>query len=170
MQKLQYEGCCSNNSKGLTMNLKNIIVSPDLTHHLKDGVPIYKERFDNVLKFHAPGLAPVMKDGKAWHITVNGTEAYNIKFIRTFGFYEEKAAVIDESGAYHINSDGKPLYSRRFLWTGNFQEDKCPVRKQNNRYVHILPNGSQLTKRDWKYAGDFKDQIAVVQSDTGLSP
>ena len=47
------------------MTWRDAGVSPLGTHHLRGGVPLYAERFDEVLKFHAPGLAAVRRDGKA---------------------------------------------------------------------------------------------------------
>lgn len=63
-------------------------VAPDKTHHLVVGVPMYVLRFDEVLKFHPPGLAPVRLAGLAWHIDERGEAVYARRFVRTFGFYE----------------------------------------------------------------------------------
>ena len=76
------------------------------THHLIDGEPLYADRYDEVLKFHAPGLAPVRRGGSAWHIRPDGAPAYDRRFRRTFGFYEGMAAVEGEGGWHHIHPDG----------------------------------------------------------------
>ena len=77
-------------------------VSPDETHHLVDGAPAYDARFLSVLKFHAPGLAPVLDASGAYHIDAEGRAAYSHRFIRTFGFYDGRAAVESKTGWYHI--------------------------------------------------------------------
>ena len=104
-------------------------VSQDATHHLAgDGRPAYQARFLEVLKFHAPGLAPVLDDSGAYHITPDGMPAYESRHTRTFGFYEGRAAVHSADGWFHVLPDGSPLYSERYAWCGNFQEGRCTVR------------------------------------------
>lgn len=154
---------------------KGIQIAPDQTHHLREGQPAYVERFEQVLKFHPPGLAPVLKDGKAWHIRPNGSSAYPQRFQRTFGFYEGLAAVLviqdNESTpqACHITPSGDAAYPQRYAWCGNFQEGRAPVRDPQGFYHHIDPNGQPLNTSPWRYAGDFKDGVAVVQDSSGRS-
>ena len=52
----------------------------DGTHHVNvhDGRALYGRRFHEVLKFHAPGLAPVLDDSGAYHITPDGLPAYEV--------------------------------------------------------------------------------------------
>ena len=50
------------------MNWRDLNVSACRTHHECDGQPTYSGRFDEVLKFHAPGLAPVKRGDEAWHV------------------------------------------------------------------------------------------------------
>ena len=70
------------------------VPSPCGTHHLKPaGEAAYERRFERVMKFHAPGLAPVRNRDLAWHIHVDGSDAYDRRFRQTFGFYEGFAAV-----------------------------------------------------------------------------
>ncbi len=143
-------------------------VSPDATHHLTTtGRPLYQARFDEVLKFHAPGLAPVRDASGAYHITADGHEAYQLRHLRTFGFYEGRAVVQSETGWFHIRTDGVPLYQERFLWCGNFQDGLCPVRDSDNLYFHIKHDGARPYEQRYRYAGDFRDGFAVVQRDDG---
>ncbi|MBP9892795.1 MAG: WG repeat-containing protein [Planctomycetes bacterium] len=148
---------------------RNFLVAGDGTHHLCDGFPVYDLRFDSVLKFHEPGLAPVRLAGRAWHIQPDGQAAYAQRFLETFGFYGGLAAVRELSGWFHIDPFGSPAYSARYSWCGNFQEGLCPVRDQDGRYRHVQQEGKQAYNASWAYAGDFKDGIAVVQRDDGLS-
>ena len=70
-------------------------VSGDKTHHVaaEDHAPLYGARFWQVLPFHAPGLAPAqLLDGRWVHIRPSGTPLAG-HFLRTFGFYCERAAV-----------------------------------------------------------------------------
>jgi len=151
------------------INWKESTISPDGSHHLINDIPMYLDRFDEVLKFHDTGLAPVRLNKKGWHIKPDGSRAYSKEFLRVFGFYDRKAAILDSDGWHHINPDGEELYSERYLWCGNFQEGCCPVRNDRQEYFHMDSNGKPMYPARWKYVGDFRDGIAVVQAKNGLS-
>lgn len=150
------------------MEWRGITIAPDRTHHLLNGVPAYAARFREVLKFHAPGLAPAVDDAGATHIDLAGQPAYAARFNRTFGFYEGRAAVQAQDGWFHILPDGSPLSSLRFAWCGNFQETRCAVRNADSRYLHLGRDGAPAYEHTWRYVGDYRDGIAVVQRDDGL--
>lgn len=151
------------------MNWRELVVSPCTTHHLANNEPAYSDRFEEVLKFHAPGLAPVRRDGHSWHVHYDGTPAYTRRFKRTFGFYEGIASVVGEEGAFHITITGEDAYPQRFDWCGNFQGGVCTVREQDGAYMHIAPDGRPVYNKRWKYAGDYRDGVSVVQTADGLS-
>lgn len=151
------------------MSWRNAIIAADETHHQVDGIPLYEQRFDEVLKFHEPGLAPVRRGDAAWHIRPDGAPAYPGRFQRSFGFYEGVAAVVSAGGWHHILPDGTDLYAERHAWCGNFQNGRCTVRTQDGHYLHITPAGTPAYEGRWRYAGDFRDGIAVVQSAHGRS-
>lgn len=144
-------------------------VADDGTHHVAGGRPLYDERFDAVLKFHAPGLAPVRRGDHAWHVAVDGRPAYARRFVATFGFYEGRAAVVSPDGWHHILPDGSDLAPARHDWCGNFQGGRCTVRDETGRYHHIDVDGRPVYAARHRYAGDYRDGIAVVQRDDGLS-
>lgn len=137
------------------------------THHLKDGQPIYTPRFDKVLKFHAPGLAPVYQQGQWFHINEQGERAYRTTFDRVFGFYCHKSAVILGKDSFHITPQGEAVYQARYAWCGNYQEEVCVVRDHEGQYFHIDAQGTPLYTARYAYVGDFKDHFAVVQSADG---
>lgn len=151
------------------MSWDDLTVASCGTHHLREAVPIYTNRFDSVLKFHAPGLAPVRLGELAWHIQIDGSTAYNSRFRRTFGFYEGLAAVVADDGAFHITPAGVHAYSQRYAWCGNFQGGRCTVRTFSGDYFHIISTGVPAYSDRWRYAGDYRDGIAVVQSVSGVS-
>ena len=139
------------------------------SHHVLENSPVYSFRFNHVMKFHPPGVAPVIDDSGAYHIDEQGNEIYQKRFVNTFGYYEEIAAVASEQGWFHIDLLGKSLYDKRYLWCGNFQEGKCLVQDQDKKFFHIDRSGTPLYERKYSYAGDFKDGIAVVQRPDGMS-
>ena len=142
-------------------------IAMDNSHHVYEGSPAYSPRFLEVLKFHAPGLAPVVDDSGAYHITPNGQSTYESRYVRTFGYYEGRAAVHSADGWFHILPDGSELYPERYAWCGNFQEGRCAVRLSDNRYLHIREDGVPAYPARYRYVGDFKDGFAVVQRDDG---
>lgn len=152
------------------MNGSLFKVAADNTHHLdENGLPAYAERFDEVLKFHPPGLAPVVYRGKAWHIRPDGSPAYTHRFQRTFGFYEGFASVVSRDGWHHITPDGHDAYRERYAWCGNFQGGRCTVRQTDGSYFHIGTEGRPAYAQRWAYAGDYRDGTAVVQARNGRS-
>ena len=151
------------------MTWRRIGVSPTGTYHIRDGAPLYTARFDEVLDFREPGLAPARRGERAWHIRTNGAPAYRRSFHRTFGFYEDCAAAAGPDGWCHISPDGADLYPTRFDWCGNFREGHCSVRESDGSYLHITPEGKPAYTARWRYAGDFRGGIAVAQSDDGRS-
>lgn len=150
------------------MNWRDLSVSACGRHHECDGQPAYSVRFDEVLKFHAPGLAPVKRGDEAWHVWPDGNAAYSRRFIRTFGFYEGFAAVQAQDGWHHIRPDGSDAYPEQYDWCGNFQGGRCTVRLHDGCYRHVLADGSFAYPETWRYAGDYKDGFCVIQNDAGL--
>lgn len=139
------------------------IVSADSTHHVFNGRPLYSPRFDSVLAFHDPGLAPARDRSGAFHIDGTGGPVYVRRFRQTWGFYDALAAAEDQDGWLHIRPNGSPLSSERFAWCGNFQENLCTVRERDSRYLHLTTNGSPAYSERHLYAGDFRDGTAVVR-------
>ena len=167
---VRYDGASSyNHFSDWNDDWKSSRPAPEGTHHVRtdDGRPLYQARFHEALKFHSPGLAPVLDASGAYHITPDGLPAYPERYLRTFGFYEGIAAAHSASGWHHIGPDGAPLYVERYAWCGNFQEGRCPVRNDAGRYFHIAADGSPAYGERYRYAGDFKDGHAVVQNDSG---
>ena len=53
------------------MNWQEIKVSSNNTQFLFNGKLIFGKTFIEVLKFHSPGLAPVLDNSGAYHIDIN---------------------------------------------------------------------------------------------------
>jgi len=151
------------------IDINKIVIFFDETHHLYNDKPLYNKKFKNVMNFHSPGVAAVLDAKGAYHINIQGDPIYDKRFIKTFGFYDEKAAVLDESGWYHINLSGHPAYKARYDWVGNFQEERCVIRDLNGNYFHIKNDGTPAYDGRYKYTGDFKYGIAVVYDQTGFA-
>jgi hypothetical protein len=135
---------------------------------LKTKALLLTKRFIEVLKFHAPGLAPVKDETGAYHIDNNGNHLYSERYSRTFGFYCNRAAVVQEQQWFHINEKGERAYPRNYAWTGNFQENLCTVRNFSGNYFHIDLHGNRIYAENYLYAGDFKDGIACVKLQSGF--
>lgn len=148
------------------MNWNDIKVSADNTHFLFDGKQIFGRQFWEVLKFHSPGLAPVQDETGSYHIDSSGIQLYAERFTRTFGFYCNRAAVVQADKWFHITDKGERAYPYSYSWTGNFQENFCPVREGTD-FLHIGLDGSPIYEGKFAYCGDFKDSIACVKIHNG---
>lgn len=144
-------------------------IASDGTHHLWRGRPVYDARFEAVLAFHPPGLAPVRAGGAAWHVDPAGRAVYPRRFRQAFGFYEGRAAVESDDGWHHVLPDGADLYPERYAWGGNYQKGRVTVRRNDGRYWHLDIDGRPAYTETWRYAGDFREGAAVVQGDNGFS-
>lgn len=150
------------------MNWRDIKVSEENNSFNYKGKLLFNKKFFEVLKFHSPGIAPV-KDVSGWyHININGVEVYKERYDRTFGFYFNRASVINNDLWFHINEKGERLYSESYVWAGNYQESICSVRDLNNHYFHIDLDGNPVYKTKYKFVGDFKDGYACVKQLNGL--
>ena len=150
------------------MNWQDIKVSADNTYFLYNGQPIYGRQFIEVLKFHAPGFAPVKDQSGSFHIDINGNELYSERYLRTFGFYCNRAAVVEIDKWFHLTDKGDRAYHQNYTWTGNYQENLCSVRNKDNYYFHIDPKGERVYANNYIYCGDFKDGYACVKSTNGF--
>ena len=160
---MQHEKANDRRSDGvMIISLSEISVSRCETYHLKGENPLYGRTFLKVLKYHEPGFAPVLDEEGAYHIDLNGLSVYGDRFKRTFGFYNNKAAVEVLDGWFHIYTDGTAVYPEKYAWVGNFQEEICVVRDFQGFYFHIDKKGTPLYPNRYAYAGDFKDGIAVI--------
>jgi hypothetical protein len=145
------------------MNWKDIKISADSTHFLLNEINVFNKKFIEVLKFHAPGIAPVLDETGAYHIDTKGNPLYIERYDRSFGFYCNNAAVTTHNKWFHIDIQGKRIYSESYAWTGNYQEDICTVRTTEGLYFHIDLQGKPCYNERYMYAGDFKDGIACVK-------
>lgn len=143
-------------------------IANDQTHHIIGHQRAYLPRFDSVLKFHEPGLAAAKDKSGAFHINTNGEPAYSGRYVRVFGFYEDRAAVQSQEGCFHILPHGGELYKERYAWCGNFQEKFSVVKDFEGNYFHIDREGKKTYPSIYRYVGDFHDGYAVVQNNQGL--
>lgn len=152
------------------MNWKEITISEDGTHFLYQNENIFNRVFLSLMKFHEPGLAPV-KDEEGWfHIRQDGTALYETRYQKAFGYYDNRASVVDFEGkSFHLNENGERISGQNYQWAGNFQEHRCPVRAMNGKYHHILPDGSRAYQEEYSYAGDFREGIACVMTSHQLA-
>lgn len=149
------------------MDWRQIEVSDNNSFTL-NGELLFGKVYEEVLKFHSPGIAPV-KDETGWyHINTNGVEISKKRYQRAFGYYFNKSSVVNDSLWFHIDTKGNRFYTENYSWTGNYQESVCSVRNLNNDYFHIDINGNELYKSKYVFVGDFKDGCACVRLVNGF--
>lgn len=134
---------------------------------MHEGKPVFGKIFLQVLKFHAPGLAPVQDQTGWYHLTAAGAALYPERYVRTFGYYFNCAAVQDQHGYFHLDEHGSPVYTSRYAWCGNYQEAVCVVRDTGGLYKYIGLQGELLFDQHFSYAGDFRDGYACVKTAAG---
>ena len=145
------------------MDWKDIKLNKDQIGYSFNGQQLFQKKFQIAMNFHKEGFAAVQDESGGYHIDMKGKSIYKQRYLRTFGYYFNKAAVVDNSGAYHIDATGNPVYDERYIWIGNYQQDICVVKNTIGNYFHIDSFGNRLYEEDYKYAGDFKENIACVQ-------
>ena len=149
------------------MDWRQIEVSDNNSFAL-NGELLFGKVYEEVLKFHSPGIAPV-KDETGWyHINTNGVEISKKRYQRAFGYYFNKSSVVNYSLWFHIDTKGNRFYTENYSWTGNYQESVCSVRNLNNEYFHIDINGNELYKSKYVFVGDFKDGYACIRLVNGF--
>lgn len=150
------------------MNWQDIKVSSDQTHFLLKGKVIFNRKFEKVMKFHAPGLAPVKDKTGSYHIDISGNQLYSERYDQIFGYYCDKAAVMVSDKWFHLTEHGNRVYQDDYAWTGNYQEDLCTVRDFSNHFFHIDKNGKRAYAENYLYSGDYKDGFACVRQSNRL--
>ena len=150
-----------------SVRLTDIRIAPNNDYHILEGRSLYPQRYQKVMNFRHPGLAPVLDESGAFHIDIQGREAYGRKFTETFELYEGVAAVRDKGEWYHIDTRGKSIYRDRYRWCGNFHEGRSAVRDRDGRYFHITQEGIRLSTVGYSYVSDFRDEVAVVYNKEG---
>ena len=143
--------------------------SSDGTHHITKNGPLYDNRFDSVLSFHEPGLAPVSYQGKWIHITQEGKPAYNQVFDEAFGFYNNLATVRLNEDWFHILPSGERAYSSNYSWCGNYQHEKCSIRDKDGNFFHINLAGAPIYDEKYLYVGDYREGSSVVKTQLGCT-
>ena len=149
------------------IDISKISMSFDETYHIYQKNPLYKRRFNKVLSFHHPGYAPVEDDTGAYYIDIDGNSVCKMRYLKTYGYYEDISAVCTSSGSYHIDTNFEPIYDERYAWVGNFQERMCTVRDINGKYFHIDRKGDRVYQQSYRYVGDYKYGIASIYLENG---
>lgn len=150
------------------MKYNEIKLSNDATHFTYKGKKLFNKTYKQVLKFHAEGLASVCDSSGWYHINLEGEAIYKERYKRVFGYYFQRATVVQNNEWFHIDTKGNRVYNHVFAWCGNYQENVCTVRDFDNNYFHIDKYGHKIYSQKYKYAGDFKDDFAVVRLTNGL--
>lgn len=149
------------------MKYTDLKLSIDHTHFTYKGQNIFNKTFSQALKFHIEGLAAVQDSSGWYHIDMQGYELYSKRYERTFGFYCNRATVVEQNQWFHIDTMGVAAYQEKYIWAGNFQENVCTVRNHQNQYFHIDIQGRLIYNEKYLYAGDFKDGFACVRLQNG---
>lgn len=102
----------------------------------------WRDQYDVVGGF-SEGRAWVVKDGKWFHILLDGTPAYEERYDYVGLFLEGRARVEKDGEWYHIDALGTPAYPERYYWVDSFYEGRAGVEK-DGEWFYIDPNGKRI--------------------------
>ncbi|MDO5847113.1 MAG: hypothetical protein Q4Q20_02275, partial [Methanocorpusculum sp.] len=152
------------------------VPSPDRTHHLYNGVPIYQERYIEVREYAFPGLAAA-RDACGWfHIDFSGAPVYTGRYLFAGDFSDDvarvKAGIKSEDGKpdavfFYIDAEGQRIDSREYVWAGDFHEGVACVYHKRFGAAHITTAG-ELLYNAWFYdVRPFEGERARVRDESG---
>ncbi len=150
------------------MEFDELTLSPDGTHHLYGGCPIYEHRFSRVGPFRFPGLAAASDASGAFHINFLGEPAYPERYVWTGNFADGVAPVRNAAGRYfHIDEAGKSIGFDTYRYVTEFTEGSAVVYHDTFGATHITTAG-ELLYGDWYYdARPFAKGRALVRDEAG---
>lgn len=150
------------------MDFDDLIISPDATHHLYCGEPMYERRFQSVGPFRFPGLAAVSDASGAHHITLLGEPAYAERYLWAGNFADGIAPVQNAEGRYlFIDEEGKPIAFDTYLYATEFSEGSAVIYHEACGATHFTTAAEPLYG-DWYYdARPFAGGKAYVRDEEG---
>lgn len=143
-------------------------VSPDKTHHVFAGSPIYAVRFLEVREYRFPGVAAA-RDADGWfHIDFLGNPVYDRRYAAVRDFSDGIAAVRTGRGTYiYIDATGRQIDPMEFVWAGDFHDGVACVYHAENGAAHVTTTG-ELLYSDWCYdVRPFDGGKAVIRDASG---
>lgn len=143
-------------------------ISPDKTHHIFEGRPIYEQRFTRVRAFQLPGVASVRDAAGAYHITFFGEALYEDRYAYAGDFCEELAAVRDKNGNwFHIDAEGNRIEAETYRWVSDFIDGTSVVYDAERGATHITSMDEPLYNIWFYDARPFHDGKALVRDENG---
>ncbi|HJJ27593.1 MAG TPA: histidine phosphatase family protein [Methanocorpusculum sp.] len=144
------------------------VPSPDKTHHLFGGSPIYSARFLEVRPFVFPGLAAV-RDRDGWyHIDFSGNPAYKERYSYAGDFSCGAAVVSEIAGEYfYIDQIGRRIDPLSFIRADDFKDNIACVYHKEYGAAHITTSG-ELLYNEWFYdVRPFEGDTARIRDESG---
>jgi hypothetical protein len=85
------------------------------------------------------------KQGKQFHIDLNGKPVYPERYKFAGSYSEGRARVVDKVGSqFHVDRNGKELYSQRYVLVDSFYEGKALVQDKDGNIFRIDQNGKRI--------------------------
>lgn len=149
------------------MNWRDLSVSACGTHHECDGQPAYSGRFDEVLKFHAPGLAPVKRGDETGMLGRMAAQPIRaVSFAHLVSMKASQRCRRRMAGITFVQTEAMPILSGM---TGAeiFQGGRCTVRLCDERYRRVCGRIFRVS-RNLALCRRLQGWVCVIQSDAGL--
>ena len=144
------------------MNWQDIEVSLNRKNFTYKGKTLFKEDFTEVLEFQDPGIAAVKNQNGWFHIMMNGQPISFNFYERAFGFYYNRAAVIENNLAYHIGIDGLAAYDLHDKWFRllDVYHKGYARAKDEKGWFHVDRNGDEIYQKRYSLIEPFYNGFA----------
>lgn len=107
------------------------------------------------------------KEDKYFHVKLDGSPAYKMKYIYAGDFKDGYACVKTEEGWQHINTKGKELNGKKFNDLGVFHKGIAAA-KDHIGWFHINKDGSEIYPQRYLFIEPFYNGIALVSNFNGV--
>ncbi|HYC87083.1 MAG TPA: WG repeat-containing protein [Chryseosolibacter sp.] len=128
----------------------------------RSGKVVIPLRFEQALEF-SEGLCAVRTNGRYGFIDVNGDMRIPPVYDYATVFNEGLALVFLDGKPLFINTDGKPAFRSDFKDMAPFHDGRSYVRTRSGKCGIINKQGELVIDTVYKYIGEFKDGLAIVQ-------
>ncbi|WP_457557943.1 methyltransferase [Candidatus Harpocratesius sp.] len=136
-------------------------------HITTTGEDLYPHRFDRSFGYYYDRAA-VVKNGKWFHIDLQGLRVYQDNYRWVGNFQEKLCAVRDMNDRFfHIDLEGRKIYTTTFAYVGDFKYGIAVARLDNGLAIHINQKGVPLYESRYYDLDNFHKGFAQAQDEWG---
>jgi len=132
------------------------------------GNALYKSRYKRTFGYYDHRAAVQDFQDHWFHIDETGRRLYSQSYIWC-GNYQEKLCTVcnSEKQYFHITLKGEPAYNERYTYAGDFKDGCAAVGLPNEKFKHILPDGTALNDILFEDLSVFHKKFACAKDRRG---